>query len=1038
MARINTNTNQQLNPQLNMSTPQLSEWVVAPSQNIQPKSEAQIRLEKLENFNEAWGANSKLWDFYNKTSEVMGSMVGKPIADAIQSARYVKAGADYLNRNKQELTAWGYNYGLNSRPSVWEQWQVNSLVGTGSMAWIQDVIHVPVQNNSNARGKRFDTPRGNWVEEEVVEWVSETSTPTNNVAWGTAWVSGTPTSNWGNGRQLQNADVNFSQYWDDSSAPNQATAWGQNDKYTWEFVKNSNLWYDPNITTADLDPNYLFWMDAQWANSDQAGYIARRNDMIASALYNEWRTSKQDVIDFLASQEWWNNSTEADRFNTVESIWKRLGGMVNENEIKDVAVADLNKSAWVYSDPSLNSMEADLLKSTSWTIYGKVGVDKDGSVKTLEDDNSVYRAMNESRIQQFKQLQSMDSGSLAAAIVSNSIAFDWQAMRDLMQYNPAKYDEVQQQVKQLKGQMTINSITNGDAYPTFNNGNAITNDISDFAITNSNSSTSSADILRSVNSTLSSNDAASTASETMASIESDMAVLQNRLKNLKKEASQVFKWDVPQYIVNAYMSNRTAEIQDQMSILENRYNAAQSRYQQEWERTKWAAEFDLKKQELQLKRENADLDNWSTRQWIALKWAELNGTTNWVTPLSTLSVQESMNILSDFSSSYADNSYGGQCGTFVKRYLSQLGVNLPNVSSISSKMSLIDNSISEPNQWDVVIMDSTKYPENWHMAIVESVDDDWTIHLLESNWNNDKLVHRRTIKPSDSKILGYYRPTGWNASSVSWDVSLNNLEWHGNVYDTSLYPWWDGLTDDEKITVWNLLTYQTDPATLPKTWTNGESNKKIRAAAGAIGRQFGYDERKFKQVDAVQKAWDKSFWPNWVGSANTTAASLLKTLANSFQSFNPTDIQTVNSWINQFKLETWDPTVWAMYSDLRVAASEYAKALKGSASATTEEIREIHNLLSGKMSNEQAQEVFKHFAQNLVEKNATEAQNYARVVGYKPDSPYLDDVSEWFNDELWINLWDYYNYNPTWGWSVVWQANSNLSNDDMIYNIFSF
>ena len=46
------------------------------------------------------------------------------------------------------------------------------------------------------------------------------------------------------------------------------------------------------------------------------------------------------------------------------------------------------------------------------------------------------------------------------------------------------------------------------------------------------------------------------------------------------------------------------------------------------------------------------------------------------------------------------------------------------------------------------------------MAIVESIDDDGTIHLLESNWDNDELVHRRTIKPSDSKILGYYRPTG--------------------------------------------------------------------------------------------------------------------------------------------------------------------------------------------------------------------------------------------------------------------------------------
>jgi hypothetical protein len=35
-----------------------------------------------------------------------------------------------------------------------------------------------------------------------------------------------------------------------------------------------------------------------------------------------------------------------------------------------------------------------------------------------------------------------------------------------------------------------------------------------------------------------------------------------------------------------------------------------------------------------------------------------------------------------------------------------------------------------------------------------------------------------------------------------------------------------------------------------------------------------------------------------------------------------------------------------MYTDLRVASSEIAKALKGNASATQEEIREINNLLS--------------------------------------------------------------------------------------------
>lgn len=58
---------------------------------------------------------------------------------------------------------------------------------------------------------------------------------------------------------------------------------------------------------------------------------------------------------------------------------------------------------------------------------------------------------------------------------------------------------------------------------------------------NATSSTNTADILKSVNSTLNSNDVASTASEQMASIENDMFNLQNRLKNLKREANTVFK-----------------------------------------------------------------------------------------------------------------------------------------------------------------------------------------------------------------------------------------------------------------------------------------------------------------------------------------------------------------------------------------------------------------------------------------------------------------------------------------------------------------
>jgi hypothetical protein len=68
--------------------------------------------------------------------------------------------------------------------------------------------------------------------------------------------------------------------------------------------------------------------------------------------------------------------------------------------------------------------------------------------------------MNESRIQQYKQINSMDSQAIAAAIIGNAISEDGQQMRDLQQYNPDKYEYVMQAIKQIRGQQNINSIAN--------------------------------------------------------------------------------------------------------------------------------------------------------------------------------------------------------------------------------------------------------------------------------------------------------------------------------------------------------------------------------------------------------------------------------------------------------------------------------------------------------------------------------------------------------------------------------------------------
>lgn len=675
------------------------------------------------------------------------------------------------------------------------------------------------------------------------------------------------------------------------------------------------------------------------------------------------------------------------------------------------------------NEQAIANMEADLNQSTAWKIYGKVTADQDSVIKTLQDDNSVYRSMNESRISAFKDLQTMDNWAIAAAIIANAMPSDSQAMRDLMQYDPAKYQEVQNQIKQLKWQMTINSITNGDAYPTFNNGNAITNDISDFAANYSNWTTSTADILKNVNSSLSSNDAASTASETMASIESDMAVLQNRLKNLKREANTVFKWDVPQYIVNAYIANRTAEIQDQMSILENRYNSAQSRYQQEWERTKWAAEFDLKKQELAMKRESMALDDWSARQWIALKRAALNGTTNGTTPLSTLTLQESMNVLSNFSSSYKNNSYWWQCGTFVKRYLSQIGVNLPNVSSLDNKMSLIDPSITDANDWDIVIMTSSKYPNNWHMAIVESVDDDGTLHLLESNWDNDELVHRRTVKPNDNSIIWYYRPTGWNgtgSSSYEWkNVSGGVFTRNdGLSFDLSGSSLFNSLNDTDKKTVIWLLNLQTDPNSLTtRMWYDKGQAQKLINAAQDINPAWKQDD--FSNWQKVRQRWEKGKQWGWI-SRNWTAMKAAKELYEMVDEIDKFPSMTLNWLKNAAATEFWDPKIVKFKTTLEWFVTEAAGALKWwNAANATQDVARMDEILNQKMTKNQLKTSIRQLVDLLYGKNESEAMSVWEATYIKPNTPRIKEVADWMYNDLWIRGQElYYNYTPDGWWNV--------------------
>ena len=54
------------------------------------------------------------------------------------------------------------------------------------------------------------------------------------------------------------------------------------------------------------------------------------------------------------------------------------------------------------------------------------------------------------------------------------------------------------------------------------------------------------------------------------------------------------------------MNNKSQEIQNQLSILEDRYNAAYDRYKTEMANAQWQSEFELKKDSLALEQYKAN------------------------------------------------------------------------------------------------------------------------------------------------------------------------------------------------------------------------------------------------------------------------------------------------------------------------------------------------------------------------------------------------------------------------------------------------
>ena len=109
--------------------------------------------------------------------------------------------------------------------------------------------------------------------------------------------------------------------------------WGasQAKQYTGTWVTSAgNYNYNPNLKTNSLQSGSLvFWGNAELAESRTPWYLEQRNNAIANALYNEWKTDENSVRNYLSTFSDFRNYDTVWQNNTVTAIMKRMWNIIN-------------------------------------------------------------------------------------------------------------------------------------------------------------------------------------------------------------------------------------------------------------------------------------------------------------------------------------------------------------------------------------------------------------------------------------------------------------------------------------------------------------------------------------------------------------------------------------------------------------------------------------------------------------------------------------------------------------------------------------
>ena len=205
----------------------------------------------------------------------------------------------------------------------------------------------------------------------------------------------------------------------------------------------------------------------------------------------------------------------------------------------------------------------------------------------------------------------MSSYNIAVSMANGYTPFGDQAMRDLQQYDPQKYQQIQDELKKIQVGEQINQIASGGKIDITSQTRAMTdtinNSIDDWAKNNSDSQSYDG-TLNLLTSKLASSQTAQSATQEMLNINKDIAEIQTQMNNLPKEAQKVFKGDVPQYLVDAYISNKAQELTTKLNTLQTRYAGLSDMYKAELSQKQFEAEMELKQKQMVIQQNQRALE----------------------------------------------------------------------------------------------------------------------------------------------------------------------------------------------------------------------------------------------------------------------------------------------------------------------------------------------------------------------------------------------------------------------------------------------